>query len=857
MAGRRTAPASRCGSRWPGWSSVQFLRHTGTDIDVSRFNRGNVALPGTYRGEVYVNESRIGRWDVRVHRVRPDMEDSDPCFDRDMLQRAGVAMGRLTPAALALLADDTAGLCRLLGDLVPDATAVYDNTEGRLDIGIPQVSMERRARGYVDESLWDEGVTSARLQYTANTYHSQSGAFRTTDTYVGLNAGFNAGPWRFRHNGSLTSNAAGTSYQSVQTYVRRGINPLRSQLTIGESYTEGSIFDPVGLRGVQLASDDRMFPESQRGYAPTVRGFAQTNALVRITQNGALLYEASVAPGAFEIDDLYPTSYGGDLTVTVVEADGTKRVSVVPFAAAVNALRPGAMRYGVAAGQFHGINRKHKPGMLQATVQVGLTNMVTAYGGAILAQGYQSLAGGAALNTQYGAFGGVTYAWASVAASRRNGYSARLAYSKMLAPTQTNITLAAYRYSSRGFLNLSDTVAQRDLGERGLGWAMPPQRGRLQVAVSQSLPEGYGAVYLTGSVQNYWGRRGQESQYQAGYTNYWRRLTYGVSAARQLNATTKKWENRYLVTLTVALGSGTLAPQSTTTWQHDQGRGGTLQESVTGTLGDSSQFSYGLNASHGHDQAGTTRALGANVGYAAPMANFTASASRSRDYTQYAAGISGGVVAYGGGVVLTSGIGETMAVLEADGASGARVPNASGQRLDPWGRAVIANLMPFSRNLVEIDPAGLPLDVELKSTVEQAVPTAGALVRVKFDASRGGTTAMLRARLDDGAPLPFGAEVFAQDGTPVGTVAQGGRAILRGLRVNAGELTVKWGAGSGRSCRLAYRLADEAGKRNVRQMADVGPCRRGPAEAVTSPVDLAGKALRPRAARPVSPRDAS
>jgi len=830
--------------------SEQFLRHTGVDIDVGRFNHGNVALPGTYRSEVYVNEMRIGRWDVTLQRVQAGLDESEPCFDRSMLERAGVAVGKLTPAALALLADDTPGLCRLIDNLVPGATAAFDNNDVRLDISIPQVSMERQARGYVDPSLWDEGVPSARLQYTASAYRSQTSAFGSTESYLGLNAGMNAGPWRFRHNGSFSSGTGGTHYQSAQTYLQRAITPLRSQLTVGESFTDGAIFDPVGVLGVQLASDNRMYAESQRGYAPTVRGFAQTNALVRITQNGALLYESSVAPGPFEIDDLYATSYGGDLTVTVIEADGTRRVSVVPFAAAVNALRPGALRYAVVAGQYHGINQTARPGLVQATVQYGLSNAVTGYGGAIAAEHYSSAVGGAALNTAYGAFGAdVTFSWARLPQEeRRRGHSMRLTYSKMVAPTQTNITLAAYRYSSRGFLSLADMASLHDSHGRNVAWSQFQQRGRLQVAISQSLPEGYGSFYLTGSVQDYWGRSGRDSQYQAGYNNNWRRVTYGVSAARQLNVNTRQWENRYMVTLSVPLGRGSYAPHSTTTWQKDSGHGINLQESLTGTMGKDYEFTYGLNAGYARDAAVVNRSIAANAAYAAPMANFTASASRSADYTQYSAGMSGGVVAYGGGVAFTSSMGETMAVIEADGAQGARVPSANGLRLDPWGRAVVSNLMPFSRNPLEIDPTGLPLNVELKSTVEQAVPTAGALVRVRFDARDAGTTAMLRATLDDGKPLPFGGQVFDSSGTPVGSVAQGGRVVIRGLRANAGELTVKWGAG--KSCTLHYRLSEAVGKHGVRPTESVSTCERKPAAAST-PVEIADK--QQRAPLPASP----
>ncbi|MCT6957964.1 fimbria/pilus outer membrane usher protein, partial [Salmonella enterica] len=84
-----------------------------------------------------------------------------------------------------------------------------------------------------------------------------------------------------------------------------------------------------------------MLPDSMRGYAPTVRGVAETNAKVTVRQNGVVLYETTVAPGPFTISDLYATGYGGDLAVTVTEADGRVRSFAVPYASVPQLLRPG------------------------------------------------------------------------------------------------------------------------------------------------------------------------------------------------------------------------------------------------------------------------------------------------------------------------------------------------------------------------------------------------------------------------------------------------------------------------------------------------------------------------------------
>lgn len=126
-----------------------------------------------------------------------------------------------------------------------------------------------------------------------------------THSYLGLNGGANLGAWRFRHGGNLSNgDQAGISYQSVLTNLQRSIVSMKSQLVLGDAYTAGTIFDSVGFRGVQMSSDERMYPKSQRGYAPVVRGIASSNARVQIRQNGKVLRETNVATGAFAVGDL-------------------------------------------------------------------------------------------------------------------------------------------------------------------------------------------------------------------------------------------------------------------------------------------------------------------------------------------------------------------------------------------------------------------------------------------------------------------------------------------------------------------------------------------------------------------------
>lgn len=791
----------------------RFLQATpGSTIDITRFNQGSVTLPGRYRADIYVNDAWLGRAEVELRRAGDDSAQVAPCFTRELLDRIGVDVARLPAAA----APDGAPACQTLPTLIPAATASFDNGEQRLDVSVPQAALRRRARGYVSPENWDDGVPAARLQYNANAYRSDTGGTSVTQAYVGLNAGVNAGPWRFSHQGNLSHDEhTGTHYQSVLTNLQRAIAPWQSQLLVGDAYTDGAIFDSVGFRGVRLASDDRMVPESLRGYAPTIRGIARSNARVQIRQHGSIIYETTVAAGPFEIDDLYPTGYGGDLDVVVTEADGSVHVSTVPYAAAVNALRPGQSRYSVTAGKYRNTGLQGSTLLLQGTFMHGFTNMVTGYGGFVLAQGYGAAAAGAALNTDFGAFGAdITHASTRLQGQPdRSGQSVRLSYSKLVAPTNTNFSVAAYRYSSRGYLGFADAMSWLALDDSGrLPADLATQRGRLQLSISQALPQGYGNFYLTGSAQTYWQRHGTTSQFQAGYNNSFRSVSYGVAASRQLNASTGKWDTRVMLTVGLPLGKSPRAPYSLTSLERGSDGAFTAQETVTGTLGSDNAFSYALNAGRsGGGSAGDVSSIGGTASYVSPFATVTANAARSNAYTQAGAGISGGIVAYAGGVAFAPMLGDTIAVVEAKDAAGARLANGAGLRVDPWGHAVVSNLVPFARNEIEIDPRGLPLEVSLKSTQQHVAPTAGAVARVRFETENPGRAAILRARLPDGTPVPFGAEVFNADGDPMGIVAQGGRVLVRGLKTDSGTLSARWSGSAGTACALHYALGKPGG----------------------------------------------
>lgn len=792
-----------------------FLRGLGQNIDLSQFSEAGAILPGTYTLDIILNGKERLRQSVDVIQGE---ENASPriCFKAADIHRWGVKFEQLPnqEEVTQLLATD----CIEAGKLIPGATFTMDVAELTGVLSIPQAYAGQVKRGYVDPAEWDEGIDAAILGYHANAFHNQrDGEASRTDYSVNINAGINHGGWRLRHNGSYQSgNDTGSNYAALNTYAQTDIDPLQSQLTLGEYFTPGNDFDSIPFTGVQLASDDSMLPESERGFAPVIRGTADTNAKVTVSQDGNQVYETTVAPGAFVIDDLYATGYAGDLEVTVTEADGREKRFTVPFASVVQMLRPEASRFNLAAGQYRDDSLHDEPWFLQGTYRRGINNSLTLYGGGIVADDYGSLLGGAAFATPVGAVAlDATFSHARGLPGGVNGLpqdgdmtgqSYRVSYSKLLDQSRTNFSLAAYRFSSEEFLSFGDFARQRENTDN----TYMRERNRFQLSVSQPMGQ-YGDINFTGLVRNYWGDQPSVTTYQLGYNKSFGWGSLGVSASREMQEYGSN--DTLMLTASIPIGSGRQRPLLSTTATFNKDHSSSVRTNLSGALGEYSQLNYGLYGSRDHDNTGNDYTYGGNLNYRTSAAQLGASYSQGEGYHQYSATASGTMVLHSGGVVMSPERGETMALMVADGAPGAMLSNGQGNSLDGNGQALKAGLTPYRQNTLGISPRGLPMDVELQVTSQRAVPRRGAVVRLDY-ATLNGKPLLLR--LDD-ARVPFGASVKDGDNNQVALVGQGGIIFLRGEHQG---LKVVWGPQSEHQCQLQYAPLSEESDENAYPQID-------------------------------------
>lgn len=841
--------------------------------DLTRFEHANQVSPGIYNADIYFNDAWVARSSVRLAATAADANAS-LCVDRNLLDELNFHPDKVSAEMLAQLSDPKA--CVSLGSLIPGATHAFNMASLRLDTFIPQAYIQQPPRGYVSPKLWDAGVPAALLNYRFNAYHSSSQGQNQTTGYLGLAAGLNIELWHFRQDSNLSWRSAiaqvpaRSQWQDIDTYAQRELPSLRALLTLGDSNADGQIFNSFALRGIQLTTDDRMLPQSLQGYAPTVRGVAQTNAVVTVRDNGLLIYQITVAPGPFEIKDLYPTGYGGRLEITVTEADGRVRAFSVPYASVAQLLRPGITRFDISAGQLRDTYLVHQPVVAQVTLQHGFSNLLTGYAGIVASQGYAAALAGSAINTGYGAVAfDITQAHTQIPGlTTQSGHSLRLSYSKILAASNTSLTVAANRHSSSGYLSLTDAALVRDYARRGLNaldelpslsvptidglpvqslltpaqesalsnrnadnagvnsHGLQRQRNSFSISISQRLGQHGGSFYLSASTNDYWNRTATNTQFQGGYSNAFHRVSYSISAMRTLDLL-GHYNNEFLLSFTVPLGNSVHAPALSLNSTYEKSTGSQEQVMLSGAAGADSQFSYGTTATHSGE--GTGNAGTVNAGYRGAYAVVSASYGSGSNYSQSSLGISGGIVAHPGGVTFGQPMGDTVGIVYVPDAAGTRLANAAGVHVDHFGYALVPYLTPYISNTIQIDPKGLPLDVQLGATSAQVAPYAGAVVMLKF-ATESGHPLIMRVRVANGQSLPFGAEVVNSKGVTLGVTGQGGQVLLRVVD-RAGWLTARWVAenGTAQSCSLYYQVSPRGKEKRLHAHEEI--------QATCAPVD--------------------
>lgn len=689
----------------------------------AEINNVYLIINDNFKGEVAVN---LG-------------EDEQPCINAPLLREWGIRDA-------AMVMETTPEGCILPDVLNARKIGVFFEPIAQL------LTVDIPASLLGDSKLagrWDDGINAAFVNYQFNYGHYAGENYRTAQRhdslYADVTAGANIGPWRLRYQPVYQKDTWGEpTWHTEKALAYRDIKAWRATLTVGDSVTPSALFDNVRFRGMSLVSDSRMLPDGLRQFSPWVRGFARSNAEVRVRQNGEVIYQTFVSPGAFVLKDVYPPAIEGDLTVTIRESDSTETERKIPYSSMPNLVYVGQWRYDATVGKYqpyYGME-EDQPSFAQASLSYGLPGKVTLYGGFQGADIYRSAAVGIGKSLNHWGAISADYTFSSARQPRRSapdtGGMARMRYAKAFPAWESSLSLMAQYYPRQRYRTFGTAIDQQSTywwdWEDGIfvGDFDEEKKYRLEARYNQYLSDS-DSLYLTLVREATRGNQRGETSVEMGFSSSLGKVDVALYA--EYNRPSYGKEQAQLG-LSVSLPLSALGvPRMKLNYDHTlaNDRTDSRRIGVSGTL--LSDYSLSYNASTSQSQRyGNSKDVSGNYQYNA--GEVRAGYSQGKGYRQQNMELSGSLMAHQEGITLGQTLGETIAIVSVPGTPGIGVDNQYGVTTDWRGYALISNLTPYRINNLTLDSFELPDTLELPESEQDVVPTAGAIMFSRFAPAR-------------------------------------------------------------------------------------------------------------------------
>lgn len=760
-------------------------------VDISLLKDKPSVLPGNYFVLITVNKNQISSG--RLITWKKQGSEVLPCIPVDLADTFGLKdeIYRSLPVENGCVNFHAH----------PEITFTLDLAQQQLNIAIPQAWVAWKANGWMPPATWNDGVAGLLLDYNlfASTYRPHDGGHSENLNAYGT-SGLNMGAWRLRSDYQLSQTHSEDSTENThnisRTYLFRPLSAIGAKLTLGETDLSSDIFDGFSYTGMSLVSDDRMLPWELRGYAPQISGVAQTNATVAVKHEGRIIYQTKVAPGPFMISDLNQ-SVQGTLDVEVTEEDGRVNTFQVSAASTPFLTRKGQVRYKVTSGRM-------RPDLSHSTINDtfisseaswGILSNTSLYGG-LLAAGsdYRSAALGIGQNMLWlGAISfDVTHAVSRFdSGEEEKGSSYRLNYSKRFDATDSQVSLAAYRFSERTFHSYANFV-EHQLDDENT----QDEKQTISLSFNQPIEALNMNLYASALRQQWWdGDASTSASISAGFNvdiGEWK----GVSLTTTFSTTHYEEsdnDNQVYVSISVPFGFAQRL-------SYDMRNGDNTTHTASWYDASDAQNTWGVSAGAASDRPDNGAQFRGNYQHRSSAGDLQLSGSyAASDYSSASASWSGSFTATRHGAALhrRSMGNEPRLMVSTDGIGDIPV-QGDLNTTNRFGYAVVPMISSYQPTTVAVNLDALPDGVTVTENTLRETWTEGA-IGYKPLASRAGMDINAIIRTADGKYPPLGAVVLADDGkSDVGMLSEEGHVWLSG--VNEGQqFSVQWG---NLSCRI-------------------------------------------------------
>ncbi|HGK4671862.1 TPA: fimbria/pilus outer membrane usher protein [Kluyvera georgiana] len=753
-------------------------------VDVSLLKDKPAVLPGDYFVSIAVNKNKISSG--RLLTWRQEEQNVEPCIPVDLADSLG-----LKDEFLRTLPVDN-GCVSFRSH--PEMTLKLDLAQQQLDIAIPQAWMNRKVNGWMPPATWNDGVAGFLLDYNlfASRYRPHDGGHSENLNAYGT-SGINAGAWRLRSDYQLSQTRSDDSSESAhtisRTYLFRPLTALGAKLTLGETDFSSDIFDGFSYAGASLVSDDRMLPWELRGYAPQISGVAQTNATVAVKHDGRIIYQTKVAPGPFIISDLNQ-SVQGTLDVEVTEEDGRVNTFQVSAASTPFLTRQGQIRYKVTTGRMRP-DLSHSvvdDTFISGEASWGALSNTSLYGG-LLAAGsdYRSAALGVGQNMLW--LGAVSFDVTHAVSQFDNGQqdkgsSYRLNYSKRFDATDSQVSLAAYRFSERTFHSYANFVDHQIDSDN-----MQDEKQTISISASQPIDALNMNLYVTALRQLWWdGDASTSASVTAGFNfdaGSWKNISLTTTFSTTHYEESDN-DNQIYVSVSVPFGFAQRL-------SYDMRNGDNTSHTVSWNDSSDAHNTWGVSAGAATDRPDNGAQFRGNYQHRSTVGDLQLSGSyAASDYTSASASWNGSFTAtrHGAAFHRRSISNEPRLMVSTDGVADIPV-QGDFNATNLFGYAVVPMIASYQPTTVAVNMDALPDGVTVSENALRETWTEGA-IGYKTLASRAGMDVNALIRAVDGSYPPLGAVVHGEEGkSDIGMVSEEGHVWLSG--VNAGQqFTVQW-----------------------------------------------------------------
>lgn len=563
------------------------------------------------------------------------------------------------------------------------------------------------------------------------------------------------------------------SWRRLETTLTRDFPDRKITLRAGDTSTRsGASGRNVYFGGVQLTRNFALAPGFLTQPIPLIQGTSSAPSTVELYVNDALRQTSSVPTGPFAIDNFPALTGSGQVRVVVRDVLGRETVVVQPFFSHSALLEAGlhdwSLEVGAVRENLGTANADYGQRFGAGLWRFGLDKETTLEANGQWGKDTQNITLGAGR-----ALPGQVLGQISLSSSHDRHAGTGREWSASLENSHLHHSVSARVQGA--------SIGYRELGQQSA--TLPYQ---LQTAAHYTYnADTWGSVGAGfAKIDTY--DRGSLNTYSANYSARINRHTsLNLSATRVSGSSAGTSVG---MNLSIALDNHRV---SSTTLNHRAGQTDaftSVSQGLTGETGVGWRALGGSRSGQGYGEAG--------VYYQASKTLLTAEVSAGAGQQSVRLGAQGALVWIDGKVFASRRVQDSFALVEVPGYAnvGVGFQGSDHTRTDADGFALLPRLQPYQRNSIRLNPSELPINAELDTIEQIAVPASRSAVKVTFPV-RSGRAALIKIVLDDQHIAPAGAEVELLGDSKEFFVARRGEAFITGLKArNTLRLTHAGGA---------------------------------------------------------------